>query len=67
MLQHMAGLEPDLTNQTLKLRPSLLPWLDELHFENLRLGKRRVSIHIWREAGHVRWSVDGGDGLQIVS
>lgn len=67
MLQHMMGLEPDLPNHLIRLRPALLSWLDEVHFENLRLGPHRLAIHVWRDAGHVRWSVDGAEGLQIVT
>jgi glycogen debranching enzyme len=67
MLQAMAGLQPDLPNHRLYMRPALLNWLDELHFENLALGPRRLSLHIWRDKGHIKSAVEGADGLQVIS
>lgn len=67
MLQAMIGLEPDVPNNRLRLRPALLGWVDALHLENLRLGDRHVSVHVWREGQAIRWSVDGGEGLEIVT
>ncbi|MSQ23676.1 MAG: amylo-alpha-1,6-glucosidase [Chloroflexi bacterium] len=65
MLQHLLGIEPDLPNQTIRLRPALLPWLNELHFEGLRLGNRRLTVHVWREGLQIRSTVDGAEGLTI--
>lgn len=67
MLQHMIGLEPDLPSGRLRVRPALLPCIGEIHFEGMRLGSRRVSIHVWREQGDVRLAVDGASGLQVTA
>lgn len=67
MLQHMLGVEPDVPNGRLRVRPTLLAWLNEVHLEGMRVGPMRIALHVWREQGEVRWSVDGASGLEIVS
>jgi glycogen debranching enzyme len=66
MLQHLIGLEPDLPNGRLVLRPLLFPWLNEMRLDNMRLGQRNISISIWRSAGEVRCDVRGADDLDVV-
>jgi glycogen debranching enzyme len=65
MLQHLLGLEPDLPNGRLSLRPALLPWLGELRFEGLRLGARTVDVHVWRDGSEVRCDVMGAGDLEV--
>ena len=65
MLQHLVGLEPDVPNGRVRIRPALLPWLNELHMDGVRVGTHALSIHVWRENQETRWEVDGADGLAI--
>jgi glycogen debranching enzyme len=65
MLQHLLGLEPDLPNGRLSVRPALLPWLDELHFDGIRLGSRIVDVHTWREGSEIKCEVRGAEGLDV--
>ncbi|MBM2810459.1 MAG: Amylo-alpha-1,6-glucosidase, partial [Chloroflexi bacterium] len=66
MLQALIGLNPDLPRKRVELRPALLPWLNELRFQNLRLGPWQLSIRIWRAGEDVRCEVTGADGLDVV-
>ncbi|HZT06678.1 MAG TPA: glycogen debranching N-terminal domain-containing protein [Chloroflexota bacterium] len=66
MLQSVIGLEPDLPNRRLTLRPRLLPWLGSIRFENMRLGSRSVSIRVRRDGDAVRCDVTGADDLEVI-
>jgi glycogen debranching enzyme len=66
ILQHLVGIEPDLLQRRLSIRPALLPWLNELRFENLRLGDRRLSIQVWRKGERVKCEVRGAEGLEVL-
>jgi hypothetical protein len=65
MLQHLIGLEPDLPNARIVVRPLLLPWLNQLQFEHMRLGNRQVSISVWRAGEEVHCEVQGADDLDV--
>lgn len=65
ILQHLVGIEPDLLQRRLSIRPALLPWLNELRFENLRLGDRRLTIQVWRKGDEVKCEVQGAEGLDV--
>ena len=65
MLQHLIGLEPDLPNGRVTMRPMLLPWLNELCFDNLRLGRRSVGVRVWREGDRVRGEITGAEDLEV--
>lgn len=66
MLQHLIGLEPDLPNGRVILRPSLLPDVDRITFEDLRIGDRSLTVEVWREGGDVHCEVSGADGLEVL-
>jgi len=66
MLQHLLGLEPDLPHRKLVVRPMLMPWLNELRFDNLRLGRQTVTVNTWRAGDEIRCEVLGADGLEVV-
>jgi glycogen debranching enzyme len=66
MLQHLIGLEPDLPNGRIVLRPSLLVGVNRLVFEDLRIGSRSLRVEVWREGGGIRCEVAGADGLEVV-
>src|SRR5438874_35995 len=66
MLQHLIGLEPDLPNHRLTVRPALLPGVDWMTFEDLRVGQRALGLHVWRTHDEIRCEVAGADGLDIV-
>lgn len=66
LLQHLLGIEPDLPSGRLVLRPRLLPWLNQISFENMRLGARRISLRAWREGPSVRCEVQGAEDLDVV-
>jgi glycogen debranching enzyme len=65
MLQHLLGIEPDLPNNRVTIRPRLLPWLNELRFENMRLGARRANIRVWREDDTVACQVSGMEDIEV--
>jgi len=65
MLQHLIGLEPDLSQRRLDVSPALLPWVNELCFDRLRLGENEVSIRVWRRHLHVECEVQGAQGLDV--
>ena len=65
MLQHLLGLEPDLPNGRISLRPALMLLLGELRFENMRLGDRTIDVRVWRAGDDVKCEVDGADGLEV--
>ncbi|MBI4214150.1 MAG: amylo-alpha-1,6-glucosidase [Chloroflexi bacterium] len=67
MLQHLVGLEPDVPKGRVRIRPALLPWLDELHMADIRVGKQLLSVHVWRQKYETRWEVEGADGLTLVT
>ncbi len=66
MLQHLLGLEPDLSNRRVVIRPMLTAWLNELRFEHMRLGDQLVTINAWRSGDEVQCEVVGGDGLDVI-
>jgi glycogen debranching enzyme len=66
MLQHLLGLEPDVPHRRLVVRPMLVPWLNELRFENLRVGQDEVNITTWRDGDAVRCEVTGANVLDVV-
>jgi glycogen debranching enzyme len=66
LLQHLLGLEPDLPNRRVVIRPMLTPWLNELRFDNLRLGNQSVTVNTWRYGEEVRCEVLGASGLDVV-
>jgi pentatricopeptide repeat protein len=65
MLQQLIGLEPDLPHGRLGLCPMLPPWLNELHFERVRLGSRSISVHVWRSGDMICHEVTGAHGLEL--
>jgi glycogen debranching enzyme len=66
MLQHLLGLEPNVAERRIVIRPMLLPWLNELRFENLRVGQTTLSITAWRDGEEVRCEVAGARGFDVV-
>jgi glycogen debranching enzyme len=66
MLQHLIGLEPDLPSGRVVLRPMLLPGVDRITFEDVRVGNRSLSIDIQRASDGVRCVVSGADGLEVL-
>jgi glycogen debranching enzyme len=66
MLQHLIGLEPDLSNRRIVLRPSLLPGVDRIAFDDLRVGDRKLSIEIRRSGDGIKCEVSGAEGLEMV-
>ena len=66
MLQHLVGLEPDLPNRRIVLRPALLPGINRIAFEDLRVGSRLLSIEVRREGPRVSCDVSGAEGIEVV-
>jgi glycogen debranching enzyme len=65
MLQQLLGLEPNLPQRRIVVRPMLTSWLNELRFENLRVGQETISITTWRDGDDVRCEVAGARGLDV--
>ncbi len=66
MLQHLIGLEPDLPNGRIVLRPALLPGVNRIAFEDVRIGSQLLSIEIERRGEDIACNVAGADGLQVL-
>lgn len=64
-LQHLLGLEPDLPHRRITVRPLLTPWLNEVRFENLRVGQQTLTITAWRDGARIRCEVRGAEGLEV--
>ena len=60
------GLEPDLPNGRVTLRPVLLPGINHITFEEIRIGGRSLTIKVWRVGDSVRCEVLGADDLQVL-
>jgi glycogen debranching enzyme len=66
MLQHLVGLEVDLPHHGIRLSPALLPSMNEIHFEHLRLGGgRTISVDVYRLGDEVACKVHDAEGLQV--
>jgi glycogen debranching enzyme len=61
MLQTMLGLEADAEHSTLSLCPRLPEWLNSVRLRNLRVGDKRVDLHVDREGDGVQVAMLGGD------
>lgn len=66
MLQHLIGLDPDLPNARLVVRPTLLPGLNHIAFEDIKIGGRSLTIQVWRAGDDVRCEVSDADGLEVL-
>jgi glycogen debranching enzyme len=66
MLQHLIGLEPDLPNGRLVVRPALLPGVNRLAMEDLRVGGRSLSIEVERKNGDLQCGVSGAGDLEVL-
>jgi glycogen debranching enzyme len=65
MLQHLLGLEPNVPQRRIVVRPMLTSWLNELRFENLRVGQETISITTWREGDEIRCEVQGARSFDV--
>ncbi len=66
MLQHLIGLEPDLPNRRIVLRPALLTGVNWIRFDDLRIGSQSLTIVVRRAGDGVECDVSGADGLQVL-
>jgi glycogen debranching enzyme len=48
LLDALLGLEPDAVRDSLRLRPSLPPWLPSVKIQNLTLGASSVDLEVRR-------------------
>jgi glycogen debranching enzyme len=65
MLQHLLGIEPDLPHRRVVIRPALLPGVDRLTFEDMRVGSYVLRIDVRRRNGRVTCEVAGAGGLDV--
>ena len=68
LVQAMLGLEFDLPNRRLVLRPALPDWLPDLTVRNLRVGDATLDLAFHRDGdGGTRFTVLQGDSSLVVS
>ena len=67
-LTTMLGLEVDVPNRHIQLRPFLPPRIDRLRLSGVQIGDEHLDIELVRELGHLEsrlhaaprgWRVDG--------
>ncbi len=61
LLQAILGVVPDAPQGKIYVDPLLPPWLPDLTFTDLRLGKHSFDIHFWREGEATEFEVLRGD------
>jgi glycogen debranching enzyme len=65
LLQMIVGLQPHAPNGRLWIDPVLPDWMPELELQGLRLGRRSIDLHLWRDGDETRWTSRGGDASII--
>jgi glycogen debranching enzyme len=66
LLQMMLGFQPDAPSGRLYVDPTLPDWMPDLVLSNLRVGRQRFDIRLWREGEETRWKVLKGDASRVV-
>ena len=61
LLQAVLGLQPDAPNGQLYVDPALPDWMEDLRLQDVRIGRKTVDLHFWRQGDETRWSVVNGD------
>ena len=65
LTQALLGFLPDAPHNTLYVDPSLPPWLPDLTVRDLRVGKHKLDLRFWREAGETHFEVTKGDASVV--
>ncbi len=60
LLQAITGIQPDAPNGMLYLDPHLPDWLPDLFLGDLRVGRRKFDLKLWRDGAQTRWEVVKG-------
>jgi glycogen debranching enzyme len=68
LIQMMLGLDADVPNGRLWVDPTLPDWIPSLELSNLKVGKTRLDLCIWRENEATRFAVSSqhGDRLDVL-
>jgi glycogen debranching enzyme len=61
LIQALLGFLPDAPRNKLYIDPSLPAWLPDLTVRDLRIGKHKLDIRFWTEAGQTGFEVIKGD------
>jgi glycogen debranching enzyme len=62
LLQAILGLQADAPNRRLNIDPQLPHWIKDLRLSGLTVGKAKVDLRFWQEAGSTRWEADVRQG-----
>jgi glycogen debranching enzyme len=65
LTQALLGFLPDAPRDKLYLDPSLPKWLPDLAVYDLRLGKHKLDIRLWREGEETAFEVIKGDPERV--
>jgi glycogen debranching enzyme len=65
LLQAILGLRGDAPARRLFVHPTLPRWLPDVTLDGLQVGRTRLSVKFWREAGVSRFEVLSQDGPHI--
>jgi glycogen debranching enzyme len=58
LLQAILGLQADAPNRRLNIDPQLPHWIPDLHLSGLTVGRAKVDLRFWQEAGITRWEAE---------
>ena len=65
LVRSMLGLEPDVPNGILRLRPRLPATINQLHVRDIPIGAGTIDVVVEREGLHVRGLESTGLGLNV--
>ena len=62
VLQAILGLQADAPNGRLNIDPKLPHWIPDLRLSGLTVGRAKVDLRFWQEAGITRWEAEVKQG-----
>jgi glycogen debranching enzyme len=65
LTQAMLGFLPDAPRNKLYVDPLLPDWLPDLTIRNLRIGRNRFDIRVWRDGAQTEFDVLNGDAQLV--
>ena len=66
LLQAMLGIVPDAPRGRLYVDPALPDWMPDVTLIDLRLGRKTMDLHFWRDGKETKLEVLRGDASSVV-
>jgi glycogen debranching enzyme len=66
LLQTMLGIMPDAPRGRLYVDPALPDWMRDVTLIDLRLGRKLIDLHFWRDGEETKFEVLRGDASSVV-